>query len=51
VPAVFIAAAAFLLYSTFAEDLKHSLAGTAVILAGIPVFLYFKAQRRFRSIS
>ena len=51
VPAVFIAAAAFLLYSTFAEDLKHSLAGTAVILAGIPVFLYFKAQRRFRSMS
>ena len=51
VPAVFIAAAAFLLYSTFAEDLKHSLAGTAVILAGIPVFLYFKAQRRFRNIS
>src|SRR5207248_3251099 len=39
VPAIFIAAAAFLLYSTFAENLKRSLLGSAVILAGIPVFL------------
>jgi len=45
VPAVFIAAAAFLLYETFAEDLKHSLVGSAVILAGIPVFLYFNRRR------
>ena len=45
VPAIFIAAAAFLLYSTFAENLKRSLLGSAVILAGIPVFLYFRAQR------
>jgi APA family basic amino acid/polyamine antiporter len=46
VPAIFIAAAAFLLYSTFAEDLKHSLVGGAVILAGIPVFLYFKSRHK-----
>ena len=46
VPAIFIAAAAFLLYSTFTENLKRSLIGTAVILAGIPVFLYFRSSRR-----
>jgi APA family basic amino acid/polyamine antiporter len=46
VPAIFIAAAAFLLYETFAEDLKHSLIGGAVILAGIPVFLYFKRRHK-----
>ena len=46
VPAIFIAAAAFLLYSTFAENLKRSLMGSAVILAGIPVFLYFQRSRR-----
>jgi APA family basic amino acid/polyamine antiporter len=45
VPAIFIAAAAFLLYSTFAENLKRSLMGSLVILAGIPVFLYFKSSR------
>jgi basic amino acid/polyamine antiporter, APA family len=45
VPSIFIAAAAFLLYSTFTQDLKHSLIGSAVILAGIPVFLYFRAVR------
>ena len=42
VPAIFIAAAAFLLYSTFAENLRRSLMGSAVIFAGIPVFLYFR---------
>jgi len=46
VPAIFIASAAFLLYQTFAEDLKHSLVGGAVILAGIPVFLYFKSRHK-----
>lgn len=46
VPAIFIAAAALLLYSTFTENLKRSLVGTALILAGIPVFLYFNAKRK-----
>ena len=46
VPAIFIAAAAFLLYSTFTENLKRSLLGMAVILAGIPVFLYFKKSKK-----
>jgi APA family basic amino acid/polyamine antiporter len=45
VPALFIGAAAFLLYSTFAENLKRSLLGTAVIAAGIPVFFYFARTR------
>jgi APA family basic amino acid/polyamine antiporter len=45
VPAIFIAAAAFLLYSTFAQDLRHSLMGSGVILAGVPVFWYFKKAR------
>jgi basic amino acid/polyamine antiporter, APA family len=44
VPAIFIAAAAFLLYSTFAQDLRHSLMGSAVILSGVPVFLYFRLK-------
>jgi basic amino acid/polyamine antiporter, APA family len=46
VPAIFIAAAALLLYSTFTENLNRSLVGTAVILAGIPVFFYFNAKRK-----
>ena len=44
VPAIFIVAAAFLLYSTFTQDLKRSLWGSVVILAGIPVFLYFRSR-------
>ncbi len=42
VPAVFIAASAFLLYSSFTGNLRQSVIGTAVILAGIPVYLYFR---------
>ena len=45
VPAIFIAAAAFLLYSTFNDNLRRSLIGTAVILAGVPVFLYFRSRQ------
>ena len=48
VPAIFIIAAAFLLYSTFTENLKRSLIGSMVILAGIPVFLYFQTQQNRR---
>jgi len=46
VPMIFIAAAAFLLYWTFTENIKRSLWGSALILAGIPVFLYFRSQSR-----
>ena len=50
VPAIFIAAAALLLYSTFAENLKRSFVGSAVILAGIPVFLYFNSKLKHQKI-
>jgi basic amino acid/polyamine antiporter, APA family len=45
VPALFIGAAAVLLYYTFTDNLKDSIAGTLVILAGIPVFYYFKGRK------
>ena len=45
VPAVFIAVSAALLYYTFTDNLRNSVAGTAAILAGIPVF-YFFARRK-----
>jgi APA family basic amino acid/polyamine antiporter len=45
VPAVFIAASAFLLYSSFAGNLRQSVIGTVVILAGIPVYLYFRNRK------
>jgi APA family basic amino acid/polyamine antiporter len=45
VPAAFIAAAAILLYYTFREDWPNSLYGLLVILAGIPVFAWFRRQR------
>jgi hypothetical protein len=35
-----------LLYSTFAENLRRSLIGSAVIVAGIPVFLYFRIKQQ-----
>ncbi|HVH86736.1 MAG TPA: amino acid permease [Terriglobales bacterium] len=44
VPLIFIAAAAFLLYSTFSENLRRSLIGSLVIIAGVPVFLIFRSQ-------
>jgi basic amino acid/polyamine antiporter, APA family len=45
VPALFIIAAAVLLYYTFTDNLRNSAMGTAVILLGIPVFYYFKNSR------
>lgn len=41
VPALFIVAAAVLLFYTFTDNLRNSAIGTVVILAGIPVFYYF----------
>jgi len=51
VPAIFSAAAAYLLYWTFTENLKRSLWGSAVILAGIPVFLYFRSQSQTSAVT
>ncbi len=42
VPALFVAAAAVLLYFTFTDNLTYSAMGTGVILLGVPFFYYFK---------
>jgi APA family basic amino acid/polyamine antiporter len=53
VPALFVVAAAVLLYFTFIDKLHHSLFGTIVMtlvmLAGIPVFWYFAKQKRLKA--
>jgi basic amino acid/polyamine antiporter, APA family len=46
VPALFIAAAAVLLYYTFRENWPNSLYGLLVILAGVPVFELFRRTAR-----
>jgi basic amino acid/polyamine antiporter, APA family len=48
VPALFIAIAAILLYYTFRENWPNSFYGLLVILAGIPVFGWFKRQQGLR---
>jgi APA family basic amino acid/polyamine antiporter len=46
VPALFIAVAAVLLYYTFRENWPNSFYGLLVILAGIPVFAWFRWRGR-----
>ena len=46
VPAIFIAVAAALLYYTFRSDWPNSLYGLLVILAGVPVFTWFRRRRQ-----
>jgi basic amino acid/polyamine antiporter, APA family len=50
VPALFVVAAAVLLYYTFLDKLHHSLLGTIVMtlvmLAGVPVYWYFAKQKQ-----
>jgi APA family basic amino acid/polyamine antiporter len=46
VPAMFIAAAAILLYYTFTENLRNSAWGVGVILAGAPIYLYFERKKK-----
>jgi APA family basic amino acid/polyamine antiporter len=46
VPALFVAASAVLLYFSFMENKRNSAIGTLVIVAGIPVYLYFARQRK-----
>ncbi len=48
VPAIFVMVAAALLGYTFWNDWPNSFYGLLVILAGIPVFLYFSAARKKR---
>jgi APA family basic amino acid/polyamine antiporter len=45
VPAMFIVAAAVLLYYTFTENLRNSAWGVLVILTGIPIYLHFARKR------
>jgi len=45
VPALFVAVSAVLLYYTFTDNLRYSAEGCVAILAGIPVFYFFKAKR------
>ena len=45
VPAVFIAVAAALLYYTFRNDWPNSFYGLLVILAGVPVFAWFRSKK------
>jgi APA family basic amino acid/polyamine antiporter len=46
VPVVFIAASAVLLCYTFAANVRNSLLGTLLILAGVPVYLVFRGKRQ-----
>ena len=45
VPLLFVAAAAVLLYYSFAENWKNSLLGTAVILVGIPLHFALRSRQ------
>jgi APA family basic amino acid/polyamine antiporter len=46
VPAVFILVAAVLLRYTFIDNLRNSLLGTLLILAGVPVYWYFAQKKK-----
>ena len=46
VPALFVLAAAVLLYFTFTQNLRNSAWGCVVILAGVPIFLYFSRKKQ-----
>ncbi len=48
VPLLFIAAAAVLLYFSFVQNLRDSIGGAIVILAGIPVYLWFARKKRLQ---
>jgi APA family basic amino acid/polyamine antiporter len=45
-PALFITAAAVVLVYSYQSNLRNSLLGTAIILAGIPLFYLFKLRAR-----
>ena len=46
VPALFIAAATVVCYFSFVQNKADSIGGTIVILAGIPVFMWFAKKRK-----
>ena len=45
VPGLFMVASAVLLYYTFSANLRNSFVGSALILAGVPVFYAFQRRR------
>ncbi len=46
VPLMFIVAAAVLLYYTFMQNARNSAWGVVVILAGVPIYLYFARKKK-----
>jgi len=48
-PAVFVLVSAAFLCYTFTDNLRNSLLGVALILAGIPIFLFFARRRKLRA--
>jgi basic amino acid/polyamine antiporter, APA family len=46
VPALFVAGAAVLLYYTFTENLRNSVWGIVVVLAGLPIYQYFALKQK-----
>jgi APA family basic amino acid/polyamine antiporter len=45
VPLLFVIASGILLYYTFSDNPLNSTVGLLVILAGVPVFYYFRRRR------
>ncbi|MGA8301888.1 MAG: amino acid permease [Terriglobales bacterium] len=45
VPAIFVIVSAVLLYYTFTDNLRYSVEGCVAILAGVPIFYFFKKKR------
>jgi basic amino acid/polyamine antiporter, APA family len=46
IPAVFVLASAALLFYTFTDNLRNSAGGVVVILAGVPIYLWFAKRRQ-----
>ena len=46
VPALFVLAAGAVLVYTYASNLRNSLAGTGLILTGVPLYFWIKSRRR-----
>jgi APA family basic amino acid/polyamine antiporter len=46
IPALFVVAAVVLLYYTFTENVRNSAWGVVVILAGVPIYLWFAARNK-----
>jgi basic amino acid/polyamine antiporter, APA family len=44
-PALFVCAAGVLLYYTFFQNLRNSMIGLGLILAGVPLYVYFRRKK------